>query len=476
MGQIYDVLVIGAGPGGYVAAIRAAQLGFKTLCVDRFKGHDGGPSLGGTCLNVGCIPSKALLQSSENVFQLQHEFADHGIAVKSATFDAARMIARKDAIVRKLTAGIGILLKKNKVESIFGSARLAGREGDHWLVTVSEGVTTKNYKARHIIVATGSVPRQINGIKVDNTTILDNEGALNMISVPPRLGIIGAGIIGLELGSVWRRLSSEVTILEAASEFLPGADQQIAREALKSLSQDTKLSIELDASIKNVLVKDNTVTVNYTLKNELKSLEVDKLIVAVGRSANIEGLGALEAGLKMDERGYIAVDDECRTNLPNIWAIGDVVRGPMLAHKASAEGVAVAERIAGMKPHVNYDAVPFIVYINPELAWVGKTEEQLKAEGIDYKKGSSSFFANGRALTMGQAKGFVKILSDAATDRILGIHIFGPYASELIAEAVMAMEFKASAEDIAALIHAHPSLSEVMHEAALAVDKKALHG
>lgn len=476
MGQLFDVVVIGAGPGGYVAAIRAAQLGLKTLCVDRFKGHDGGPSLGGTCLNVGCIPSKALLQSSENVHLLQHEFADHGISVKNATFDAARMVARKDTIVKRLTNGVSILLKKNKIESVYGSARLAGREGDKWLITVTEGATVKNFEANHVILATGSLPRSLPGIKVDNISVLDNEGALNLTTVPRTLGVIGAGFIGLELGSVWRRLSSEVTILEMQSDFLPNADQQIAQEAYKSLVKDTRLTFEFGVTVKSVNIKNNLVTLHYSVKGEAKTLEVEKLIVAAGRVPNTEGLGIIEAGLRLDERGFIDVDEECRTNLPNVWAIGDVVRGPMLAHKASQEGVAVAERISGLTPQVDFNTIPFIVYISPELAWVGKTEEQLKAEGTDYKKGSSSFFSNGRALSMGLAKGFVKILACSKTDRILGVHIFGPMASELIAEAVIAMEFKASTEDLACIIYAHPSLSEVIHEAALSVDKRALHG
>ncbi|MDR1827985.1 MAG: dihydrolipoyl dehydrogenase [Methylobacteriaceae bacterium] len=480
MGQIFDVAVIGAGPGGYIAAIRAAQLGFRVVCADRRRNKNGAPTLGGTCLNVGCIPSKALLQSSEHVHMLLNEFADHGITFKAPQFDAVRMIARKNEIVTGLTRGIAGLFKKNRIESVSGSARLAGKQGDNWRVDVFDAGVVKSFEARHVIIATGSSPRSLPGLKIDNVTILDNEGALSESILTPtdppkRLGIIGAGVIGLELGSVWKRLMSEVTILEALPTFLPNADQQIAREAFRSLTGDTGMKIELGALVKDVAVKEGVVKIAYEVKGEARSLEVDKLIVAVGRGPNTEGLGAREAGLKLDQRGFIEVDDECRTNLPGVWAIGDVVRGPMLAHKASEEGVAVAERIAGQKPRVNLDTIPFIVYTNPELAWVGKTEEQLKADGVDYKKGASSFAYNGRALTMAAAKGFVKILADAKTDRILGVHIFGPMASELIAEAVVAMEFKASAEDLALIVHAHPSLSEVTHEAALAVDKRALH-
>lgn len=475
MGQHYDVVVIGAGPAGYIAAIRASQLGLKTLCVDRFKGHDGGPSLGGTCLNSGCIPTKALLQSSENVYYLQHEFSDHGITVKSASFDAARMIARKDAIVRRLTNGVSILLRKNRVDTLFGSARLAGREGDKWLIAVNEGASNKSFTATDLILATGSKPRPIPGIKIDNNFILDNEGALNLTTVPKRIGIIGAGVTGIEFGSIWRRLSAEVTLLETSSVFLPSVDQQIAQEVFKSLTKDTKLNFDFDIEIKDVSIKDQVVSVQYQIKDELKVLEVDKLIIAAGRVPNTEGLGIAEAGIKLDDQGFIAVDEECRTSLPNIWAVGDVVRGPMLAHKASAEGAAVAERIAGQKPEINLNYIPHIIYILPEFAWVGKTEEQLKNEEKAYKKGSSSFFSNGRALTMGLAKGFIKILACVETDRILGVHIFGPSASELIGEAVLAMEFQASSEDLARTIHAHPSLSEVLHEAALAVEQRAWH-
>ncbi len=472
----FDVVVIGAGPGGYVAAIRAAQLGQRTACIDAFTAKDGKPALGGTCLNVGCIPSKALLQSSEHFHALTHDFADHGVIVGECRFDAAKMIARKDNIVKKLTSGIGMLFKKNKIESLHGTARLVERKSDLWQVEVKEaGGATRALTAKHVIVATGSRPRDLPGLAIDNINVLDNEGALAMTAVPKRLGVIGAGVIGLEMGSVWKRLGSEVTVLEALPTFLAAADRQIADEAFKTLTKDTGLKIELGIAI-GTIKTGKEIVVPYEKDGVKASLTVDKLIVSIGRVPNTDGLGAKENGLALDERGFIAVDGECRTNLPNVWAIGDVVRGPMLAHKASEEGVAVAERIAGQKPHVDFATIPFVVYTAPEIAWVGKTEEMLKAEGIAYKKGVSTFFANGRALGMGQPKGTVKILADAATDRVLGLHMIGPMVSELVTEGVLAMEFKAASEDIARIVHAHPSLSEVVHEAALAADKRALHG
>lgn len=475
MSEQFDVLVIGAGPGGYVAAIRAAQLGFKTACVDNFVGKSGTPTLGGTCLNVGCIPSKALLQSSENYHALTHDFADHGIEVGKVKFDPKKMIERKDEIVTKLTGGIDFLFKKNKIERLYGTAKLKSNKDNKWQIEVDGGKDTTIVEASHVIIATGSSPRPLPLIKIDNKNILDNEGALNLDAVPKRLGIIGSGVIGLEMGSVWARLGSEVTILEAMPTFLAAADQRVAKEAQKTFKKDSGLDIQLKVQIAEIK-NEKSVKIHYTQEDKEQVLEVDKLIIAIGRVPNTEGLGATDVGLSVDERGFIVVDEECRTNLPNLWAIGDVVRGPMLAHKASEEGVAVAERIAGQKPHVNFNTIPWIIYTNPEIAWVGKTEEQLKAEGIAYKKGSSNFGANGRALGMGQSLGSVKILSCEKTDRVLGVHIIGPMASELIAEAVMAMEFKASSEDIARIIHAHPTLSEVTHEAALAVNNRALHG
>ena len=472
MSQQFDVAVIGGGPGGYVAAIRAAQLGFKTVCIDKGVNKAGdAPALGGTCLNVGCIPSKALLQSSEHFHAAQHDFAEHGITVGTPKIDVAKMIARKDAIVTKLTGGIAFLFKKNKVESIHGVGSLKGKNGDLWQIEVSGSLI----EAKSVIIATGSNPRPLPNVAVDNKTVLDNVGALNLLEVPKKLGLIGSGVIGLEMGSVWNRLGSKVTVLEALPQFMPMADGQVAKEALKTFTAQG-LDIQLGVKIEAVENKGKSVTVKYSVNGENKSETFDKLIVAIGRVPNTQGLNADAVGLKINERGFIEVDDECRTNLPNVWAIGDVVRGPMLAHKASEEGVAVAERIAGQKPHVNLNIIPAVVYTTPEMAWVGKTEEQLKEAGIAYRKGQAGFAANGRALGMGQAAGFVKMLVDDKTDRILGVHIIGPMASELISEAVVAMEFSASGEDIARIIHAHPTLSEVIHEAALACDKRALHG
>ena len=476
MSQSFDVAVIGAGPGGYIAAIRAAQLGFKTVCIDAGKNKAGdAPALGGTCLNVGCIPSKALLQSSEHFHAAQHDFAEHGISFSgSLKIDAAKMIERKDAIVNKLTGGIKFLFQKNKIESVFGRASFAGKQGDDWLLNVDNGA---QIAAKHVIIATGSAPRGLpNLVKISNVNVLDNEGALNLTAVPKKLGVIGAGVIGLELGSVWRRLGADVHILEAAPAFLPAADQQIAKEAFKYFTKEQGLAIDLGVKLHQITEYKDGVSVAYEVAGKQHTAQFDKLIVAIGRVPVTQGLGAENVGLVIDERGFIAVDDECRTNLPNVWAIGDVVRGPMLAHKASEEGVAVAERIAGQKPHVDLGNVPFIIYTDPEIAWVGKTEEQLQAAGIAYKKGTSGFGANGRALGLGKAKGTIKVLADAQTDRILGVHMIGAMASELIAEAVAALEFKASSEDIARIIHAHPTLSEVLHEAALAADKRALHG
>lgn len=473
----FDVAVIGAGPGGYIAAIRAAQLGFKTVCIDAGVNKAGdAPALGGTCLNVGCIPSKALLQSSEHFHAAQHDFAEHGITVGDVKFDAAKMIERKDGIVTKLTGGIKFLFQKNKVESLFGKGSLKGRNGDVWQVEVDNKGEKSVVEAKHVIVATGSVPRPLQLIEIDNVNVLDNEGALNLTEVPKKLGVIGSGVIGLEMGSVWKRVGSEVTILEAMPTFLAAADQQIAKEAFKVFTKEQGLVIELGVKLNEIKNDKNGVTVSYEVGGEAKTETFDKLIVSIGRIPNTEGLNAEGVGLEKDERGFIKVDGECRTNLPNVWAIGDVVRGPMLAHKASDEGVAVAERIAGQKPHLDFNTIPFVIYTDPEIAWVGKTEEQLKAEGVEYKKGTSGFAANGRALGLGKAKGTVKVLACAKTDRVLGVHMIGPMVSELVAEGVMSMEFSASSEDIARIVHAHPTLSEVLHEAALAADKRALHG
>ena len=434
----FDVVVIGAGPGGYVAAIRAAQLGFKTACIDAGVNKAGdAPALGGTCLNVGCIPSKALLQSSEHFHAAQHDFAEHGITVGDVQFDAAKMIERKDGIVTKLTGGIAFLFKKNKVESLHGKGSFKGKNGDLYQIEVDNQGEKSLVEAKHVIVATGSVPRPLPLIAIDNVNVLDNEGALNLTEVPKKLGVIGSGVIGLEMGSVWKRVGAEVTILEAMPTFLAAADQQIAKEAFKIFTKEQGLAIELGVKLNEVTNGDKGVTVSYEVNGTAKTETFDKLIISIGRIPNTEGLNAEAVGLAKDERGFIQVDGDCKTNLPNVWAIGDVVRGPMLAHKASDEGVAVAERIAGQKPHLDFNTIPFVIYTDPEIAWVGKTEEQLKAEGVEYKKGTSGFAANGRALGLGKAKGTVKVLACAKTDRVLGVHMIGPMVSELVAEGVM---------------------------------------
>jgi len=467
----YQVLVIGAGPGGYVAAIRAAQLGQTVACVDRWIGAEGEPTLGGTCLNVGCIPSKALLDSSEQVHRAEHQFKAHGINVGSIDIDLATMVGRKNKIVKQLTGGIAGLFKKNKITRIEGSAQLVG---DHQATITAHDGTETTVTAENIIIATGSSPVDIPVAKVDNDCIVDSSGALNFDSIPQRLGVIGAGVIGLELGSVWNRLGAEVTVLEALPDFLAVADQQVSKEAAKAMKSQG-LDIRLGAKVTATRVADNTVMVTYISDDTEQQLEFDKLIVAVGRRPNTVGLGAESVGLNVSDRGFIEVDHEFRTSLPGVYAIGDVVAGPMLAHRASEDGVAVAEIIAGQSAHVDYDLMPWVIYTWPEIAWVGKTEQALKEEGVEYRAGSFPFAASGRARAMEEGQGFVKVISDAHSDRILGVHMIGPYVSEMIGEAVVAMEFAASAEDLARTIHAHPTLSEALHEAALAVDNRALH-
>ncbi|MGE3162797.1 MAG: dihydrolipoyl dehydrogenase [Burkholderiales bacterium] len=468
MAQSFDVVVIGAGPGGYIAAIRAAQLGMAVACVDEWKGADGKPAPGGTCTNVGCIPSKAMLQSSENYEQAGHGFAEHGVRVKGLELDLAQMLRRKDRVVKQNNDGIAYLFKKNKVAFFHGR----GSFGD---APNEVRVGKETLQAKHVIVATGSVPRALPGAEFDEKIVLSNTGALALGEVPRRLGVIGAGVIGLELGSVWRRLGAQVTILEALPEFLGAADEQIAKEAAKVFAKQD-LDIQLGVKIAKVSASKKSVSIQYTASDSSsKTLDCDKLIVSIGRVPNTEGLNGAGVGLKTDERGFIEVDGECRTNLPSVWAIGDVVRGPMLAHKAEEEGAAVAERIAGQKPHVDFNTVPWVIYTAPEIAWVGKTERQLKAEGVEYRAGTFPFSANGRARALGESAGLVKMLADAKTDQILGVHVMGPFAGELIAEAVVAMEFRGSSEDLARICHAHPTLSEAMKEAALAVDKRALN-
>ena len=472
--QNYDVVVIGAGPGGYVAAIRCAQLGLSTACVEGWINEQGKPALGGTCLNVGCIPSKALLDSSHHYAHIKHEAGDHGITVSGVSIDVNRMIARKQKIVTMLTGGIAGLFRKNKVEWLQGHGHLLPDNRIEITPVDKENTEKFTVTAKHIIIATGSVPARIPPAPVDQDKIVDSTGALNFNQAPRILGIIGAGVIGLELGSVWKRLGSEVIVLEALDDFLPACDRQIANEAWKTL-QKQGLDIRLGTKVTGTGSNNQQVIVTYEDKEGKHQINVDKLIVAVGRKPNTNGLGAKEIGLAMDERGFIEVDEQCRTNLPNVYAIGDVVRGPMLAHKASEEGVAVAEQIAGKSSHMNYDVIPWVIYTWPEIAWAGKTEQQLKDAGIEYRKGAFPFAASGRARAMGETAGLIKILSDARTDRILGVHIIGPNASELIAEAVLAMEFDGSSEDIARTIHAHPTLAEAMHEAALSVDDRPIH-
>ena len=463
----FVVVVIGGGPGGYIAAIRAAQLGLSTACIDDWRGADGKPALGGTCTNVGCIPSKALLQSSENFEQAGHHFAEHGVKVKGLELDLAQMMKRKDKVVKSNNDGIVYLFKKNKIAFFHGRGAFGTTPSQ---VTVSG----ETLQAKHVIVATGSNPRVLPGAQFDEKLILSNTGALAMGEVPKRLGVIGAGIIGLEMGSVWRRLGAEVTVLEALPGFLAIADEALAKEAAKLFARQG-LKIELGVTITSVETRKD-VKVQYTASDSSsKTLECDRLIVSIGRVPNTQGLNAAAAGLKLDERGFIAVDEECRTNLPNVWAIGDVVRGPMLAHKAEEEGVVVAERIAGQKPHLDFNTIPSVIYTSPEIAWVGKTEQQLKSKGVEYRTGVFPFSANARARALGDTSGLVKFIAHAKTDEILGVHIIGPFAGELIAEAVVAMEFRASAEDIGMICHAHPSLSEAMKDAALGVDKRSLN-
>jgi dihydrolipoamide dehydrogenase len=474
----FDVVVIGGGPGGYIAAIRAAQLGFAVACIDEWKNAAGGPAPGGTCTNVGCIPSKALLQSSEHYEHAAKHFAEHGIGVQGLSLDLKKMLGRKDTVVKQNNDGILYLFKKNKVAFFHGRGSfvkaVAAEQGGGWEIAVA-GAANETLVGKHIIVATGSNARALPGAPFDEENILSNDGALRIGGVPKRLGLVGSGVIGLEMGSVWRRLGSEVTVLEALPAFLGALDEAIAKEAWKAFTKQD-LKIELGVKVGEVKAGKGGITVAYTdAKGGAQTLAVDKLIVSIGRVPNTLGLNAEAVGLKLDERGAIVVDDECRTHLPGVWAIGDVVRGPMLAHKAEEEGVAVAERIAGQHGHVNFNTIPWVIYTSPEIAWVGETEQQLQARGAAYKAGSFPFMANGRARALGDTTGLVKVLADAKSDEILGVHIVGPLASELIAEAVVAMEFKASSEDIARICHAHPSLSEATKEAALAVDKRTLN-
>ncbi len=471
MSESFDVIVIGAGPAGYVAAIRAAQLGLKTACVDNFTGQDRKPALGGTCLNVGCIPSKALLDSSRQFHNLTHSFAAHGIHTQSASIDVSTMVGRKNKIVKQFTGGISMLFKANKVTSLFGTGKLL--QDNVVEVTAADGKTTR-LQAANVIIATGSVPIELPFAKFDKQYIVDNAGALDFNKLPKRFGVIGAGVIGLELGSVWNRIGSEVTILEALPEFLGSADADITRIARKEFAKQG-LDIRLGARVGKVEVKAAEVHIGYTDQKGDQTLVVDKLLVAVGRRAYTDGVLTDDLGIKVDKHGRIEVDQHCWTGVSGVWAIGDCVRGPMLAHKGSEEGVAVAELIAGKAGHVDFDTIPWVIYTEPEVAWVGKTEQQLKQENIPYKTGTFPFAAVGRAVAMNEPVGMVKIIAHAETDRLLGAHMVGPVVSELIAETVVTMEFKGAAEDLARIVHAHPTLSEAVHEAALAVDKRAIH-
>lgn len=474
--ESHDVIVVGGGPGGYVAAIRCAQLGLTVACVDDRVNARSKPSLGGTCLNVGCIPSKALLDSSEQFDRINHQFAAHGISIENAAMDVGKMLARKDKIVGKLTGGISMLFKAHKIESIHGRGQLLKDR----TISVSDpggGKKPRSLGAQHIILAPGSTPIELPGIAFDHKRVVDSTGALNFDRVPPRLGIIGAGVIGLELGSVWNRLGSEVVIIEALEDFLGLADHQIAREAARQFKRQG-LDIRLGAMVRKAQSAGGAVQLEYLQKEGLHTLEVDRVIVAVGRRPATDGLLSAGCGVNLDDRGFIEVDDNCRTDAGNVWAIGDAVRGPMLAHKSSEEGVAVAERIAAGSDragHVDFNTVPWVIYTAPEIAWVGQSEKQLAEQGVPYQTGSFPFAATGRALAMEEPAGMVKIIAHGQTDRLLGVHMIGPHVSELIAECVLAMEYRASSEDLARTIHAHPTLSEAVHEAALAVDKRAIH-
>ena len=478
--QTYDVIVIGAGPAGYHAAIRAAQLGMKVACIDAALGKDGKPALGGTCLRVGCIPSKALLDSSRQFWNMGHLFGEHGISFDKPKMDVPTMIGRKDKIVKQFTGGIAMLFKANKVTPFYGYGVL--HPGNVVKVKQHDGAEVE-LKGTNVIIAAGSDSIELPFAKFDGETIVDNVGALDFESVPKRLAVIGAGVIGLELGSVWNRLGAEVVVLEALPDFLAAADKEAAKVALKEFRKQG-LDIRLGAKVSRAEVKAKgkakEVHLTYTNSNTDKgggeqTLVVDRLLVAVGRRAATRGLLADGVGVKVNDRGVIEVDAHCHTGVDGVWAVGDCVRGPMLAHKGFEEGIAVAELIAGLPGHVNYDTIPWVIYTEPEIAWVGKNEEQLKADGIPYKAGSFPFAAVGRAVAMAEPAGFVKVLAHAETDRVLGMHLVGANVSELVHEGVLTMEFSGSADDLARICHAHPSLSEAVHDAAMAVDKRAIH-
>ena len=480
MAEQYDVVVIGAGPAGYHAAIRAAQLGMKVACIDAALGKDGKPALGGTCLRVGCIPSKALLDSSHQYHNLTHQFEQHGISVKDAKIDVGTMVGRKDAIVKQFTGGIAQLFKANKVKPYYGFATL---HADRVVKVKQHEGGDVELKGTNVIIAAGSDSIELPFAKFDGENIVDNVGALDFAEVPGRLAVIGAGVIGLELGSVWKRLGAEVLILEALPDFLAAADAEVSKVAAREFKKQG-LDIRLGAKVSKAEVvsakgggkgKKKEVKVTFADGKGEETITVDKLLVAVGRRAATRGLLADDSGVKLNERGQIEVDEHCHTGVDGVWAVGDCVRGPMLAHKGFEEGIAVAELIAGLPGHVSFDTIPWVIYTEPELAWVGKTEQQLKEEGIPYKAGSFPFAANGRAVAMVEPAGFVKVLAHAETDRVLGMHLVGANVSELVHEGVLTMEFKGSADDLARICHAHPTLSEAVHDAAMAVHKRAIH-
>ncbi|QEY58408.1 dihydrolipoyl dehydrogenase [Pseudomonas sp. C27(2019)] len=471
MSQKFDVIIIGAGPGGYVAAIKAAQLGLKTACIEKYKGKDDKLALGGTCLNVGCMPSKSLLDSSWKFHEAQEGLAVHGIDVKDVAIDVPAMVGRKDTIVKNLIGGIAGLFKANGVTTIEGHGKLLANK--HVEVTAADG-SVKVYEAENVIIASGSQPIDIPPAPVDQDVIVDSTGALDFQAVPKRLGVIGAGVIGLELGSVWARLGAEVTVIEAQDKFLSTVDEQVAKEALKIFAKQ-KLDIRLGARLTGSEVNNGEVTVNFTDAKGEQQMTFDKLIVAVGRRPVTENVLSTDSGVTLDERGFIYVDETCATSVPGVYAVGDVVRGPMLAHKASEEGVMVAERIAGHKAQVNYDLIPSVIYTHPEIAGVGKTEQQLKGDGVAINVGVFPFAASGRAMAANDTGGFVKVIADATTDRVLGVHVIGPSAAELVQQGAIAMEFGSSAEDLGLMVFSHPTLSEALHEAALAVNGQAIH-
>ena len=468
---MYDVIVIGGGPAGYVAAIKCSQLGLKTACLEEFSDKKGAPVFGGTCLNVGCIPSKALLESSHKYFEAKGHLENHGINIDKVELDLASMMRRKNEIVKQLTGGISGLLAANKVTPLSGRGKvLAGTKVE---ITKNDG-SIEILESKNIIIASGSSPIEIKAAEFDEKNIVNSTGALNFKDVPKTLGVIGAGVIGLELGSVWARLGSKVTVIEAMDNFLYMADKEIAKESLKDLKKQG-LDIKLGSKLISSENKKNSVKIQYEHSESIEEMEFEKLVVAVGRRPNTDNIFSDDSGIILDEKGFISVDEQCQTNTPNVWAIGDVVRGPMLAHKGSEEGMMVAEIIAGKYAKMNYNLVPSVIYTHPEIAWVGKNEEELKADKLEYKVGKFPFAASGRALAIDQSTGFVKILSDAKTDTILGVHVFGPSAAEIVQQALISMEFGASSEDIGLTIFSHPTVSEALHEAALSVNNQAIH-